>query len=175
MTIKDDGRRAVVYVRVRPTDPERDLQAIDRQRQACEAWCAGQGIDVADVLVNTGIARIPDGALVVCYDISRLSRRPQDLAALLDRNVRVATVTGADLEDPAMVRFGRDDGRGRRCRLRDQLERGRHALEADRHQHRGIKLVRAVPAGRPRALCGPDPRHLPGLSHLWQVRPHRAQ
>jgi hypothetical protein len=57
------------------------------------------------VLVNTGLARIPDGALVVCYEVSRLSRRRQDLAALLDRNVRVATVTGTDLEDPAMVRL----------------------------------------------------------------------
>ena len=41
----------------------------------------------------------------MCYDVSRLSRRPQDLAALLDRNVRVATVTGVDLEDPAMLRL----------------------------------------------------------------------
>ena len=105
MTTKDDGRQAVLYVRVRPTDPERDEQVIERQRQACEAWCAEQGIDVADVLVNTGIARIPDGAFVVCYDVSRLSRRPQDLAALLDRNVRVATVKGVDLEDPAMLRL----------------------------------------------------------------------
>ena len=108
MTTKNDGRQAVVYVRVRtiPSDPERDHLAIEEQRRACEGWCSEHGIHIADVLVNTGIARIPDGALVVCYDLSRLTRRPQDLAALLDRDVQVATVTGGEFDDPAMLRLG---------------------------------------------------------------------
>ena len=108
MTTKNDGRQAVVYVRVRtiPTDPERDHLAIEVQRRACEGCCSERGIHIADVLVNTGIARIPDGALVVCYDVSRLSRRPQDLAALLERDVHVATVTGGEFDDPAMLRLG---------------------------------------------------------------------
>ena len=42
MTTKNDGRQAVVYVRVRtiPTDPERDHLAIEEQRPACEGWCS---------------------------------------------------------------------------------------------------------------------------------------
>ena len=108
MTTKNDGRQAVVYVRVRtiPADPERDRLAIEEQRRACERWCSEHGIHIADVLVNTGITCIPNGALVVCYDLSRLTRRPQDLAALLERDVQIATVTGGEFDDPATLRLG---------------------------------------------------------------------
>jgi DNA invertase Pin-like site-specific DNA recombinase len=107
MPTNNGGRQAVVYVRVRsiPADPERDQLAIERQRQACEAFCAEQGIDITDVLVNADIARIPGGSLVVCYELSRLTRRVIDLAALLDRDVQVATVTDGEIPDTAALRL----------------------------------------------------------------------
>jgi hypothetical protein len=133
MTTNHDGRRAVVSVRVRtiPTDPERDQLAIEEQRRACEAWCSEQGIQIADVLVNTGIARIPDSALVVSYDLSRLTRRPQDLAALLERDVQVATVTGRVFDYPAMlgphlaVAMAEGDGAGHEAGLSQDAMRWR--------------------------------------------------